>query len=313
MNDTSFPLATIGICTYNRAGGYMPDAVQSAVNQKYPNLEIVISDNCSTDNTEEVIRGFDDPRIRYIRQPRNLGVNGNFNACLNAAEGEYFLLLHDDDLIDEDFIETCMSAVAGKEPVGLIRTGTRVIDDVGRVMSEAPNDAVGLSTGDLFLRWFDRRTAMYFCSTMYHTERLKEVGGFQSKTELFQDVVAVARLSGMYGRVDIPEVKASFRRHGANNGSRSRVEDWAEDSLYLLDVICEHAPEDEEALRREGLPYLCRKNYRQASAIPSSVQRMSMYLKLYRRFGYSYSPLSFILPKKMKRARRAVTSRLGAE
>lgn len=108
MNNFVPPLVTIAIPTYNRANLYLTQAIESAINQTYPNLEIIISDNCSTDDTEMVIRSFKDPRIRYFRQEKNIGGNNNFNFCLKQARGEYFLLLMDDDLIDSDFIETCM-------------------------------------------------------------------------------------------------------------------------------------------------------------------------------------------------------------
>jgi glycosyltransferase involved in cell wall biosynthesis len=70
MTDPSRPLVTIGICTYNRADSYLGSALQSAVDQTYPNLEIVVSDNCSVDHTEELVQSFDDPRIRYIKHEK---------------------------------------------------------------------------------------------------------------------------------------------------------------------------------------------------------------------------------------------------
>jgi len=66
----------------------------------YPDLEILVSDNCSTDDTERVVRSFGDPRVRYVRHPENIGANNNFNYCIKEARGVYFLLFHDDDMID---------------------------------------------------------------------------------------------------------------------------------------------------------------------------------------------------------------------
>jgi len=304
MSESKRPLVTIGICTYNRAEGYLQDALRSAVAQEYPNLEIVVSDNASTDRTEEVVNAFEDPRIRYFKQPRNLGVNGNFNFCLEQARGAYFLLLHDDDVIDPDFIEVCMDAAKDETHHGLIRTGTRVIDDVGRVKREVPNRVGGLSTADFFLGWFEKKTALYFCSTLFHTARLKEIGGFQSKTELFQDVVAYAELAASHGRVDVEEVKASFRQHGSNNGSSARVVDWCEDSRYVLDVMCRVAPESADTIRREGLRYFTRTNYRHTDKIPAPLERARMYWNVYRRFDRTYSPFQYFYSKQLRRLER---------
>ena len=58
MTTDSFPLVSIGIPTYNRADGYLRECIESAINQTYPNIEIVISDNCSSDDTEALVTGF---------------------------------------------------------------------------------------------------------------------------------------------------------------------------------------------------------------------------------------------------------------
>jgi glycosyltransferase involved in cell wall biosynthesis len=101
----NYPLVSVGIPTYNRADGYLKEAIQSVLNQTYPNLEIIVSDNCSSDDTGTVVKAFNDSRIRYHRHDVNIGPNNNFNFCLDQAQGAYFLLLHDDDLIDPDFFQ----------------------------------------------------------------------------------------------------------------------------------------------------------------------------------------------------------------
>lgn len=125
------PLVTIAIPTYNRAGGYLKQAIASAVSQTYPHIEIIVSDNCSCDHTESVVKSFRNSRIRYFRQEKNIGANNNFNFCLEQANGEYFLLLQDDDLIDADLVGTCMKQMNSNLETGIIRTGTRVIDAQG--------------------------------------------------------------------------------------------------------------------------------------------------------------------------------------
>ena len=71
--DKKFPLVSIGIPTYNRANGTLSLAIDSACNQDYPNLEIIVSDNCSPDDTAAIVNAFNDERIRYIRQKKHWG------------------------------------------------------------------------------------------------------------------------------------------------------------------------------------------------------------------------------------------------
>lgn len=288
------PLVSIGISTYNRADGYLREALESARAQDYENLEIIVSDNGSTDHTAEYVSGLDDPRIRFVRQERNLGANANFNACLEQARGAYFLLLHDDDVLDPDFVSSCVAAAGGRAGLGVIRSGTRVIDAEGAVLAHNPNRTGGLSAAELFLAWFGKQTAIYFCSTLFNTAALKAAGGLRTRTNVFEDVVAIARLAARHGHAAVEPCKASFRLHGSNKGSSlNTVHDWTEDSLYLLEVLREEMPEEALRLMRAGKPYLCARLYRYAATIPDRKERYATYAELYRRFGYSYSPLRF--------------------
>jgi glycosyltransferase involved in cell wall biosynthesis len=115
------PLVTIGIPTYNRAR-LLNRAIESAMAQDYDNLEVVVSDNVSTDGTVEVCRewGARDPRLRYVRQEYNIGATKNFEAVLGLARGEYFMWLGDDDWIDADYVRVCLHALLDDPELALV-------------------------------------------------------------------------------------------------------------------------------------------------------------------------------------------------
>lgn len=92
---------TIGIPTYNRAH-YLRRSLQSACDQTWPDVEVLVSDNASTDETPEIVRSFGD-RVRYHRNPENIGMWPNFLRLTELADGDYFSWLQDDDLIHCDF------------------------------------------------------------------------------------------------------------------------------------------------------------------------------------------------------------------
>jgi glycosyltransferase involved in cell wall biosynthesis len=290
MSDRSRPLVTIGIPTYNRADSYLRAAVQSALDQTYPNLEVVISDNGSVDHTEELIRSIADPRIRYFKQEQNLGVTGNFNFCVQQARGAYFLLLCDDDLIDPDFVETCMDAAGDRTDYGMIRTGMRRIDPEGNVTKERPNLVGGLPTKEFFHAWFrGGQTPMHLCSTLFNREGLLEVGGFESVKHLWCDVVPEVRLAARYERVDIEEVKASFRIHALKNSAAGKVKDWCEDSRYLFDVILEVTEDVDRGFRRVGSHFFARHCLDRARWVASLRERWVAYYIVYRSFDHTTS------------------------
>lgn len=310
MTEHTHPMVTIAIPTYKRADSYLKCALESAINQTYRHIEIVVSDNCSPDRTEQVVKSFSDPRIRYFRHTENIGPNNNFNFCLEQARGAYFLLLQDDDTIDEDFVATCIEAANYDTGFGILRTGTRVIDAHGETLRETPNRVVGLDTAGFFLGWFAGKTAPYLCSTLFNTARLKEIGGFKSRHNLFQDVVAEVQLAAKFGRADVRDVKASFRVHGSEMTLSSKVAHWCEDSLFLLDLMCELVPERESQVRREGIRFFSKINYNFASKIKSPLERYAAYLMVYRTFGYRYSPFYFHVYRKNLRRMRRVAAKV---
>jgi glycosyltransferase involved in cell wall biosynthesis len=297
MPDKAVPLVTIAIPTYNRANSYLRQAIACSVNQTYQNIEIIISDNCSTDNTEEIVKSFNDPRIRYLRQDKNIGMYNNENFCVQQAKGDFFLLLCDDDLIDHDLVDVCLRAANYDTNVGVILTGTRVINGDGEVLGEDTNKAGGLSTADFFLAWFEHKVPLYLCSTLYNTKRLQELGGFRSKKALYEDDVALVQLAAKFGRVDVRDVKAGFRRHSDNIGTAAKISDWCEDSLYLLDVMCNVVPEKESIVREKGMVSLCRQNYCRCDRLKSRIKRLYAYFIVYKKFNYCDSPFKYMYGK----------------
>lgn len=293
MKKNRNPFVSIAIPTYNRAHSYLQSTLESALSQTYDNIEIIVSDNCSTDHTEHLVKQYRDNRIRYFKQPENIGLKNNFNFCVQQATGRYFLLLCDDDLIDSDFVETCASALEKDNDTGIVITGTRIIDAEGRLIREHPNAMHNHSFEDYFLNWFTFKTALYMCSTLYNTKYLKELDGFHSKTYHYQDVVATAILSAHYGRVDVRDVKASFRDHIISKSKTYTIDDWVTDSLYLLDVICTHSSDKNSKLRHAGLLSFTIKNYGRARAISSLPKRWKAYRLVYKKFDYKYSPFNY--------------------
>ena len=109
MAEHAAPLATIAIPTFNRAK-LLPRAVASALAQDYRSIEILVVDNASTDETEDVCRGLttQHPQVRYMRQPFNTGPVHNFETALRNAEGFYFMWLADDDWITTNYLRCCI-------------------------------------------------------------------------------------------------------------------------------------------------------------------------------------------------------------
>jgi glycosyltransferase involved in cell wall biosynthesis len=301
------PKVTIALPTYNRADKFLRPAIECALSQDWENLEIVVSDNCSTDDTPEVVKSYRDPRLRYFRQDRNIGANNNFNFCVENATGSYFLLFHDDDRIDSDLVSHCMQAVDFATDCGLIRTGTRLIDGEGSVIREVPNTAAGLDYVEFFRGWMHGAFTSYVCSTLFNTALLKDIGGFRSQHGLFQDLMVVAKLIARAGHGDVEAVKASFRRHDENYGNAADLRAWCEDGKELAQTIAAEAPRDGEALYSESMRYLCGTVYGYARRfLANPVERARAYRMIQAEFDDCYPVASYIFNQDIRRRYRKV-------
>lgn len=302
------PLVTIAIPTYNRAASYLPEALGSALAQDYPNLEIIVADNGSTDATEAQLRRLRDPRLRYLRHATALAPNDNFNFCLAQARGDYLVLLHDDDLLDADFISSCMAMLGAGSDVGVIRSGSRLIDQDRRILALQPNLTPDGGVSELLLSWFRGHTTIYFCNTLFHTERLRALGGWRTPGSVFEDAAAIVRLAARYGQRNLPAVKASFRLHGANRGDQGLFSAWLTDAGYLDELISQTVPQ-QRALLELGRRYLARKCYRYAAQLPWP-QQPEAYWQVYRRFGCP--PWRWLAAQQLARGKRLAVRLCGA-
>jgi glycosyltransferase involved in cell wall biosynthesis len=137
MSSLSEPLVSILIPTYARAG-YVTQAVRSALAQSHQTIEVLVLDDASPDNTSEELLAFQsNPRLHYIRHGKNLGIAGNWRFGIAAAKGEYFCLLHDDDTIEPDFVQTLLQPFLVDPQLALVFCDHFVMDVTGQRLSNA--------------------------------------------------------------------------------------------------------------------------------------------------------------------------------
>lgn len=136
MNENN-PLVSIGFPVYN-GGKYMKVAIDSLLSQSYGNFELIISDNASTDNTEEICREYEkkDNRVVYIRNEKNLGATKNFNNLVHLSKGKYFKWAQHDDKHDLGYIEKCVEILEYDESIILCHTLDNKIDQYGKIIGE---------------------------------------------------------------------------------------------------------------------------------------------------------------------------------
>ena len=127
------PLVSIGMPVYN-GDRYLRLALDSLLAQDYDNFELIISDNASTDKTPEICREYAarDSRIRYYRNPTNLGSSKNFNLVFELSAGEYFMWAAHDDLWDKSYVRKCAEKLQKHPNAVLCSSEVKFINEEGR-------------------------------------------------------------------------------------------------------------------------------------------------------------------------------------
>src|SRR5947209_6312282 len=109
------PVFSICLPTYNRAR-LLGRAIRSALAQTFGDFELIVSDNASTDDTTAVVGSFRDPRLRYRRYDRLVGMYANHNRCLDAVRADWTVYLHSDDELEPDCLAIVRDILAGERP-----------------------------------------------------------------------------------------------------------------------------------------------------------------------------------------------------
>jgi hypothetical protein len=136
------PEVSVALPVYN-GERFVADAIDSILSQTFEDLELVISDNASTDGTEEICRAYArrDARVRYNRNPHNIGAAPNYRRALAMTQGRYVKLAAHDDVCLPRFAESCVDTLNQDPSVALAHTATSLIDAGGEVVKDFETEA----------------------------------------------------------------------------------------------------------------------------------------------------------------------------
>ena len=228
------PLVSIGIPVFN-GERFIRESLDSLLAQDYANLEIIISDNASTDGTGDVCREYlhKEARICYYRNEINLGAVANFNRVLELSSGKYFMWASDHDLWEPGFVSRCVYVLETEADVVLVYSRTMLIDLEGIPLGLTPDqmDTRGMPPGRRFrhlllnLTWCNMIYGVISLDVLRQTRRCTNVWG--SDTALLADL----SLRGSFAQ--LPEV-LFYRR---KNRPDEEPQTYKNRMLYAMDPM----------------------------------------------------------------------------
>jgi glycosyltransferase involved in cell wall biosynthesis len=215
------PLVSVIIPNYNYAG-YLREAVDSVLAQTYPNIEVIVVDDGSKDNSKEAIESYGN-RIKAIFQ-QNAGVSAARNNGVAASRGEYIAFLDADDVWYSRKIAEQMRAFSDDKDLGLVHVAVEDIDADGGFLREHRDGQKGMVASEFLL--FRRPVVLGGGSGIVIPRRVfEEVGGFDKKLSTSADWDLFFRISCRYTVGFVPEVLLKYRLHNSNmHGNIARME-----------------------------------------------------------------------------------------
>lgn len=223
---------SILIPTYNYAN-YLPQALQSILEQDFCDFELLISDDASTDNTRDVVLPAleRDARIRYTCHPKNLGMVANWNWCLNQAQGEYvYFLFADDFLLSTNALSMLVNSLDTHPAAALAVSPRLVIDEAGNVIRKAEDigdAAYYFGIESMLLCWWGGGNLIGEPSAVMMRKSVTS-RGFDPRFKQMVDLEMWMHCLSQGGLVLLAAPSVAFRRHPqqqtvANRGDPSTV------------------------------------------------------------------------------------------
>jgi glycosyltransferase involved in cell wall biosynthesis len=147
-------LVSIGLPVYN-GGRYISAAIKSILGQTLTDFELIICDNASSDETEQICRRYAarDVRVRYYRNAHNMGASANFNRCFELASAKYFKWAAHDDLLEPTHLERCVASLEANPDAVLCQSLVRKIDAEGNSIGIYDSELVGTNARSVAKRF----------------------------------------------------------------------------------------------------------------------------------------------------------------
>ena len=223
------PRVVIGVPVH-QSERFLAETLESVVAQDHPNIEIVVSDDASTDATAAICQGFArrDPRVRLQRHPRRVGWIANYNSLLPHATGDYFLWVPHDDLYDPGYVRELVALLEARPDAVLAYSATLAIDEGGRVVggwarSARPGrHATRWHRALRYLWWTEREKFIPFRGVV-RTRAIQIAGGLQDGAwGVFADDLWLFRLSLLGGFAHDARPLCRKRLHRGSISSTTR-------------------------------------------------------------------------------------------
>jgi len=244
------PKISVITITYNRAK-FLPEAIESVQAQTFSDWELLIIDDCSTDNTKEVAEKYiaEDARIKYFRNDENMKISKSRNRGLELAQGKYVAMLDSDDAwCDPEKLEKQYNFFENNPEYALIGGGVIVVDENGKEMKRYldPNGNKDLKKMMLVKNPFAQS------SIMYPRQLVIDLGGYDIDLSGIEDYDLWMRIGKKHKVANLHKYVLKYRVHGGNISLTDRAR-LMERNIFLIKRYAKYYPNYWKAIIRRNV------------------------------------------------------------
>ncbi len=256
-DDNSQPLVSVITPTYNRSG-FLKRAITSVLNQTYTNLEMIIADDCSTDDTEQMVSSINDDRIKYIKLESNKGPAGARNIAIKSAKGQYITLLDSDDEYLPEKLELQVNQFEDSpKDIGVIYCGYLIVYEPDTIHGKV----LPQYKGDIFNTLL-KHNCMGSPTPLIRKECFDTCGVFDDSLPSYDDWDMWIRISEKYKFEFINEALAKVYTHGDQTSTNIDTTITMRELLFekYKDLIVKNPETASHLFERLGFLYFIKNN-----------------------------------------------------
>ena len=260
-NQQMVPLVSIAIPAYKKK--FLAETIQSVLNQRVQDFELIIVNDKSPEDIDSVVRSFNDERIKYYTNEKNLGGQNpalNWNKCLSYAQGEYFALLCDDDLYDSRFLEQMLEIAEQYPDVNVFRARANFINADGKEINRYASSPSWESWDDYLWHVCRNYRSQTISEWMFRRKALDAVGGYAMlPLAWYADYLSIFRVAKEGGIASVSDILVHFRLSGDNISSqdnKNNIQKIVAANQYreaVAELLKDHADRDNLLDSLDGL------------------------------------------------------------
>jgi len=285
------PKVSVLMPSFNYAR-YLPASIESVLSQSYSDLELIITDDCSTDESREIVEQWRrlDRRVVPVLHDVNHGLARARNSGLAVSSGEFIALCDADDLWMPDKLKTQMECFQAQPELGLVHSDSAIIDGDGKLTGERFSSLLhrkGQATSGNLFEVLCERNFLCVPTVILRREAIQYAGGFEESLRSLEDWVCWTKVSRKYPFLYIEDALVQYRIHGA--GLSSNPKGMATNRVKAFRFLLESFSDIPPRLRSKmlyslGVSYLEIKDTRDAvRAFVDSIRANPLHLRSWAR------------------------------